>query len=386
MTTNTPFRRQAIRAAVKIHEHLLGPARLGQGLVLPQSAWEDLCRTIERHRYAEDKDWHSASQSLLPDADYAARCLQREIDVLRQSFAARSRPCPIASAGEMAADLMALENEFENVQVDLKAHSVSAVTADMELEGIQLGAFRIVLFWQQIGNANCYRCHAQEPYYSGDRQDVTHPHVQDDHLCEGEGAVAIKAALSAGRLYDFFVLVRQILSTYNSESAHVQLSEWNGGISCYGCGCGVSEDDYSCCDRCDERFCSDCSWTCSGCSNSMCSGCSSLCSQCDERFCDSCLTTPEGTTLSLCDKCLQAQNKDPTHDETENGANQPAATPADQTAPAAAAADAVRVGQAAVSPRPGRNGSRRVRCQPARRPAARRGRTSGAASVHAGNG
>ena len=53
MTTKKDLRRQALRAAVKIREHLLGPIRCVQQAALPQDAWEELGRTLKRLRYAE---------------------------------------------------------------------------------------------------------------------------------------------------------------------------------------------------------------------------------------------------------------------------------------------------------------------------------------------
>src|SRR5437763_16577862 len=105
MTTKSVFGRQAIRAAVKIHEHLQGPARHVQGLTLPQSAWEELCRTVKHVRYAERKGWHAAGESLVHDVDYAALRFQREMEVLRQSLVSRSGPNRVVSASEIAGDL-----------------------------------------------------------------------------------------------------------------------------------------------------------------------------------------------------------------------------------------------------------------------------------------
>ena len=56
--------------------------------------------------------------------------------------------------------------------------------------------------------------------------------------------------LASGRLLDFFVLVRQILQTYNDGSAHVPLDDWearSARIVTRG-----SRDEGSSCERCDE--------------------------------------------------------------------------------------------------------------------------------------
>ena len=102
MTTKTDLRRQALRAAVKIREHLLGPTRFAQQSALPQDAWEELGRTMKRLRYTEGKGWQAAGQSLLQDLDYAAGRLLREIDLLRQNLASSYRPKQVTSASEIA--------------------------------------------------------------------------------------------------------------------------------------------------------------------------------------------------------------------------------------------------------------------------------------------
>jgi len=387
MTNVSVFRRQAIRAAVRIHEHLQGPAHHGSVVTLPHSAWEDLCQTAQRLRHADNQGWRAASQSLIHDVDYATHRFQREMEGLRQSLLARSQPEDIASSRDIANDLLALGGEFAEVSIDLQEHSVSVLTAGIELEDVYLGSFRIVLVWERIGQRPAYSCDAQEPNHPQDREDITHPHILDHQLCEGEGAASIKASLRAGRLYDFFLLVRQVLGTYNAESAHVALANWNGGLSCHGCGSWVSEDDYSCCDRCDDSVCSDCSWMCSSCSCSVCSECSSFCSKCDERYCMPCLATRDGKTLLLCETCLEAQQKDESDETNDNVSVQPAASPSPAASEAPApTTDSVCVGEAPVPARSGRNGSRRVRRQPARRPLARRRRAARTASVLVSDG
>ena len=385
MTTKTVFRRQVIRAAVRIQEHLCGPARRAQIVTLPQPAWEELSRTVKYLRYVEHKGWHCASESLIQDIDYAALRFQREMEVLRKSLVPRTTSKPFASASEIASELLAMEDEFEEVKLDLKAHTVAAQTSGIELEGVYLGPFRIVLNWERIGQAQQpYSVYAQEPCHANGREDVTHPHVLNHQLCEGEGSTSIKEALTSGRLGDFFILVRQILGTYNPESAHVSLSDWDGGMSCDGCGTSLSEDEYSTCERCDDRYCDECIWCCNGCKTPVCGECSDFCAKCGSRFCDACLTTPAGTTTPLCDDCLQAQQKDDSDEPRENAAPQPPASPTASEAPTSTA-DPIRVGQVVALAQPRRNRSGRVRRQPDRRPATPRRRTARAAAVHVGD-
>jgi hypothetical protein len=387
MSANPVYRKQAVRAAVKIHEHLLGTAQHAFWPTLPQTAWEELCRFVKYLRHANRKGWQTAARSLVPDVDYAAGRLLRELELLRSIVNVRASPSAVLSATEIAGELCALTDELESVQLDLKGRSISGITLPLELEGVYLGQFRIVLSWDRIGQARqAYDVISQDPCHPNGRDDITHPHVLDNQLCEGEGAAAIKAALTAGRFYDFFVLVRQVLGTYNPDSAHVSLDDWFGRITCTGCGTSMSEDEYSTCERCDDRYCSDCTWCCQGCSCSICSECSADCAKCDDRFCMHCLTEPDQSSQLLCSKCHTNLEQESAHETNEEVAAPPPESGAVQSlAGPAAAPDSVRLGEASVPARSGRHGSGRVRRQPGRRPATGRRRAARAATVHAGD-
>ena len=72
-------------------------------------------------------------------------------------------------------------------------------TGPIELEEIYLGSFRIELHWDQIDRQRAYEVIATDPNPPDGDDRVTHPHVRDQVLCEGEGATSIKAALSHRR-------------------------------------------------------------------------------------------------------------------------------------------------------------------------------------------
>ena len=82
-------------------------------------------------------------------------------------------------------------------------------------------------------------------------EDVTHPHVSDEAVCEGDGRVPIRKALEQGRLLDFFVIVRNLLQTYNSGSPFVSLDDWEG-IRCADCGASAGEDERWTCVKCES--------------------------------------------------------------------------------------------------------------------------------------
>lgn len=137
-------------------------------------------------------------------------------------------------------------------------HTVSAVTEEIVLEGVDLGRFEIALKWDKLGCSQPYAVIALDPNPAASSSDTTHPHVQDGSLCEGDGRMPIRQALRQGRLLDFFIMVRQVLETYNAASAYVSLDQWHG-IDCHDCGRLVAGDDRYTCERCEVDVCGDCS-------------------------------------------------------------------------------------------------------------------------------
>jgi hypothetical protein len=335
------------RTAQSIHEHLTGAGLLGSLPALPTGLWTDLSRTSQRLEQTLARGWHVASQSVLTELDYLVQRMERELQSFRQQLPKELSSGLTASPREIAADLVALQQEFPGATLDLDERKLSITTEPIELEGTHLGPFRIVLRWNQIRQYRAYDVEATEPCAAEGDEEVTHPHVRDGQLCEGEGTAPIKAALSQGRLLDFFTLVRQILETYNPGSAHVSLDRWDG-VNCRECGWRMPSDEHGICERCDAALCSDCSTSCQGCDRYVCSGCTSECAACGDYFCASCLTLSDGSNQLLCQTCLENQQEDEAHETDEPSADDSAAEPVEAEAGAALAADTVCLGEAAV--------------------------------------
>ena len=98
---------------------------------------------------------------------------------------------------------------------------------------------------------------ALDPHPATESEGVTHPHVRDEMLCTGEASSSISAALEAGRIADFFLIVRSVLTTYNPESPYVSLDNWNGE-PCVDCGYYLNDDNRYFCEECEEHFCDEC--------------------------------------------------------------------------------------------------------------------------------
>jgi hypothetical protein len=202
------------------------------------------------------------------------------------------------------------------------------MTDPVVLDDVALGSFEIKLFLErisQLGKDAPYRVVALDPNPAGSDSRVTHPHVSDEHLCEGDGHLMIRKALEQGRLCDFFTMVVGILNTYNPDSPYVPLSDWDG-YSCYDCGYTMSREDSYYCERCENDFCSQCSSYCQICDTTICLGCAYACPICHNPVCSDCTTTCPECEQVLCNDCMdgreiceqcEEQRKEDEHEETE---------------------------------------------------------------------
>jgi hypothetical protein len=285
---------------------------------------------------AREHGWHLAAGRLMGDFQNTLRRCQNELDIVLRTIEPGLSTERIPSALEIYQDIRALQGEFEHVEIDRAEHELSVTTDPIVLEGIHLGSFQIRLDWQRLGSPQPYRVVALEPNPAATNEGVTHPHVQDEMLCEGDGRAAIRAALTQGRIYDFFLLVSQIVHTYGKGSAYVELDRWEG-VCCDDCGTHMREDDRYACSRCGNTLCEECSRCCSGCDESYCCSCLSTCAECDGEFCRSCLTTCSCCGKRVCNSCCeddlcascqeeQSQEEPDDEDEDDQTTDEDAAT------------------------------------------------------------
>jgi hypothetical protein len=349
MTNESTLRRQRLRAALRIHDHLCR-ADLSAGLVdVPVAAWHELQLTASRLQHVLARGWVVASQHLLDELGYVVRQLERQLINFREQLPRSLSAGLLSTPREISDDLLALEQEFDEFTLDLKEQTLTALTGPIDLEGVALGTFRIILHWNRIGQGKAYEVEATEPCPAEGNEEVTHPHVRDRLLCEGEGTAPIRAALSQGRLLDFFTLVRQILETYNADSAHVSLDRWNG-VNCCDCGWRMSSQEHGSCERCDAALCSDCSSGCQNCDLAVCGECTAQCAECDDYFCLSCLKSTASSQL-ICKSCLEAREEQPNDVEDEFAADDSSALPdagQESLAPSPLALQPVCLGEAAL--------------------------------------
>jgi len=301
----TMIDKKLFRTAVVIQEQLSRQRPAPEAIHLPEYSWNRVKQINRNIARARERGWHLAAQSLFGNLADAGRSLERELEEALRGLARRTQPRLPASVSAIYLDLRALESEFEEVEIDLKTHELVVTTDTIELDGVLLGAFQIRLTWTDIGDSSSpYRVVALDPHPSARRDDVTHPHVQDEQLCEGDGRAVIAAALAESRFQDFFLLVNRVLHTYGRGHAYVELDAWEG-TPCADCGSCVDDDDRNYCIGCDSTLCDSCSLSCRGCDNSYCADCLRPCAGCGSDFCSNCLETCSVCRKDFCADCRE---------------------------------------------------------------------------------
>jgi hypothetical protein len=297
-------RRQQIRAAVRIHERLVAGRQRPNLPQVPHDLWRQFVQATAHVSLAEKRGWAAAASAARNHYRRLAGSLGEHLVASTRALDQDARSLlQIQTASEILSDLVALEAEFDEVELDLQKNTLGITTDPVVLESIDLGRFRILLHWDDLPDPGAYEVQALDPCPAASDRTTTHPHVRDNGLCEGEGRVPIRSALAAGRLFDFALLVRGVLSTYNAGSAYVPLSRWHG-CSCADCGYLASDEESTCCELCSADLCCDCTTSCGTCGRGCCSDCRDNCQQCDESHCESCLRSCAGCEQTCCRACL----------------------------------------------------------------------------------
>ncbi|WP_013630033.1 hypothetical protein [Rubinisphaera brasiliensis] len=321
--------RHFLKVVLEIHDQLARqPANAS--IWLPASRWQQLQREHRLHSKAQRRGWTHTAARMRQRMQMSLQSLLRDLQ-----FNAHSLDVPgsqqHASAPEIFGDLRALADEFASIEVDFENREIVVVTAEIVLQGIELGRFEIRLpFENYPDKASCYRVVALDPHPAASNRHVPHPHVQDETLCEGTGRASIQLALQQGRLFDFFTIVAGILATYNEGSPYVSLEDWRS-VHCVDCGSLVREDCEVLCESCRDTLCENCSIRCGDCDHEFCCGCTSECDGCNERVCHHCLSACADCEADFCSSCLCAERCDHCHEnqpDCETESPSPTSSPA----------------------------------------------------------
>lgn len=339
--------RQLFRLAGQIRQALQAAAAQQPVPVLPEGPWAAALKWRRLWQVSRQHGWPTAAtecrEELRCSLEVFVGQAQLAIKQLENQDSA-TKDIPIRDLYE---ELFAVESEFDNVGWDISQQTLFVITEPIELEEVSFGPFKIVLHWGRLDSQKPYEVIAQEPQRAGSDEEVTHPHVHGDSLCEGEGKAPIRNALRQGRLCDFFLLVRQILQTYNPSSAFVRIGEWDGK-SCVDCGYACPANDSSYCGNCDSNLCSDCGACCAACDGLLCNECRDVCHGCHDTYCGECVSDCAGCRHSFCQECLTDGQCDECRKADDDSSEDGSAANADSET-ADAAVHSVGEGEALVS-------------------------------------
>jgi len=269
--------------------------------------------------------WKAAESKVLKDLDGTLYELPYYVQKIDRAI----RPCKvqIPPLREIYLDLIHGKDEFGEVRYDHDEDFLAITTDPIMLEGVHLGEFEIRLYINEIGRsdtADPFTVVALDPNPAAGNDSVTHPHVSNDRLCTGDGAAAIRSALFAGRICDFFTMVRAILATYNPDSPYIPLKEWDGR-SCAECGYSVCQDEVYFCQTCESDLCSECAALCNVCEETICLTCLVNCPVCENPVCPGCMSECEDCATTLCSACQddnQCKCEEINEEETNNDQEQ----------------------------------------------------------------
>ena len=135
-----------------------------------------------------------------------------------------------------------------------------------------MGRFQIELDWRKLPDSTGFRVIAIDLNPAASNENTTHPHIEQESLCVGDARLPIQYSLQQGRIADFFLIVNNVLLTYNSGSPYVSLADWNG-MSCSDCGDSVNSEDRYTCEKCDHTLCESFYRHCEACSSYFCCEC-----------------------------------------------------------------------------------------------------------------
>jgi len=340
-----PCHPQLLKAALAIKQQYTRMAQARTDAVpLPQERWRLIERWRRMSELAELRGFRDAARRCRQRLREVVRSFGRDVQVLLDDLDRIPTHRTAPSLRLLYEELSCLFDEFGQVEINPERRELAVTTERIVLEEIDLGPFEIRLSWDELCSCQPYRVIALDPNYPSCDDHTPHPHVQGASLCEGDGQHAIERALDEGRLGEFFVLIRQILRTYNDSSPYVSLDRWQG-VPCIDCGDVVNEDDSYRCDRCESRLCDHCTRCCASCDVTLCADCTERCEVCDDRACGRCLEgcsecrtlcCPDCLTETLCPACHESSleiDDDPTEEASATDPPPPPASPPETDAP-----------------------------------------------------
>jgi len=184
-----------------------------------------------------------------------------------------------------------------------------ALYCEVNQLNVEFGRYMVKLNMNQVlrGVVRPYRVYAETPLLAPDHSTICHPHVRDASMCEGDGELQIGDALKRGDLFTFFILIDQVLRTYNHRSPFLRLEYFAKEFKRRNPNVGTAPPPANhrrthTCIVCGHRGYPDDMYTCAVCENAVCRDCSHYCDIGDVSICGNC-RTDEDMRNEGCEDC-----------------------------------------------------------------------------------
>ena len=186
-----------IRMADKIQEALI---RLKHGRYLElmrqlttfAGQFQELTTQSRKMGASLANGWFSAAERccksvsrLLNDIPYSVSKIQKLNNAKQEKLLKRA---------SLVDELKQVQEEFGSLEIDNAESTISVITESITLDDVYLGPFRIQLElkkFSELYTASPYCIIALSPNPAATDETVTHPHVSNEKLCEGDGCVTI---------------------------------------------------------------------------------------------------------------------------------------------------------------------------------------------------
>jgi hypothetical protein len=135
-----PIHKTALRAAVLIHEQLGSGPHQDSRVCLPEYSWNNLQRLRRQIGRARQRGWQRAARRLTEDLAGVLEDCRRQLDNAIHVLQSHPPQGRVSSASDIYRDILALYDEFEEVEIDLDEHRLSVTTDPIVLDLKQANA------------------------------------------------------------------------------------------------------------------------------------------------------------------------------------------------------------------------------------------------------
>jgi len=174
-------------------------------------------------------------------------------------------------------------------------------TNNIAFSDIILGEFKVWVAYSFEKYLLLAGAKASKPNHPLDNSDITHPHIEANHICLGDNTEQLMSSFVCGDFDNIHHTINRLLHNYNEQSAYVRIEDWNGK-KCYNCDTLIDTGAYDvgCCDI--RIGCSKCTLSCK-CSRKYHISCKNHCYKCKSECCKYC--------INGCTDCCMDYNTSP---------------------------------------------------------------------------